>query len=69
MLSNEKFKSHKIPYVLQYYVPNKETSPEEYAYHMLFMYYPFRDEKEVLSGIAAIHSAKVAEPGVTEILK
>ena len=35
---------------------------------MLFMFYPFRDEKEVLSGTAAIHSAKVAEPGVTEML-
>ena len=45
--SNEKLKCRKIPYVLQYYVPNKETSPEEYAHHMFFMYYPLRDEKEL----------------------
>ena len=37
LLSNEKLKCHKIPYVFQYYVPNKATSPEEYAHHMLFM--------------------------------
>ena len=45
LLSNEKLRCRKIPYVFQYYVPNKETSPEEYAHHMLFLYYPFRDEK------------------------
>ena len=50
LLSNEKMKCRKTPYVLQYYVPNKETKPWEYAHHMLFMYYPFRDEKELLSG-------------------
>ena len=46
LLSNEKMKCRKTPYVLQYYVPNKETKPEEYVHHMLFMHYPFRDEKE-----------------------
>ena len=29
LLSNENLKCRKIPYVLQYYVPNKEASPEE----------------------------------------
>ena len=45
LLSNKKIKYRKTPCVLQYYVPNKETKPEKYAHHMLFMYYPFRDEK------------------------
>ena len=45
LLSNEKMKCYKTPYVLQHYVPNKETRPEEYPHHMLFMYYSFRDEK------------------------
>ena len=43
LLSNEKMKCCKTPYVLQYYIPNKEFKPEEYPHHMLFMYYPFRD--------------------------
>ena len=45
LLSNEKMKCYKTSYVLQYYVPNKETKLEEYLHHMLFMYYTFRDEK------------------------
>ena len=36
MSSNEKLKCCKIPYV-----------PDEYAHHMLFIYFPFRDENEL----------------------
>ena len=39
MLSNEKLKSRKVPYVLKYHVPNKHTHPEEYVHHMLFRYF------------------------------
>ena len=46
LLSNEKLECREMPYLLQYYAPNKETSPEEYVHHMLFMYYPFRDERD-----------------------
>ena len=45
LLSNEKMKYRKLPYVLQYYVHNKETKPEEYSHHMLFIYSLFRDKK------------------------
>ena len=44
LLSNEIMKYRKLPYVLQYY-DSKETKPEEYSHHMLFMYSPFRDKK------------------------
>ena len=50
MVSNEKMKCCKTSYVLHSYVPNNEAKPEEYAHHMLFMCYPFRDEKELLGG-------------------
>ena len=68
LLSNEKMKCRKTPYVLQYYVPNKETKPEEYAHHMLFMYYPFRDEKELLSGNPPTYASKLSEPGVIDLV-
>ena len=29
-------KCRKTPYVLQYYVPNKEAKPKQYAYHISF---------------------------------
>ena len=47
MSTNERLKCCKVPYVLKYHVPNKHTQLEEYAYHMLFMYFPFRDENEL----------------------
>ena len=61
-------KCRKTPYVLQYYVPNKETKPEEYAHHMLFSYYLFRDEKELLSGNPPTYASKLSEPGVTDLV-
>ena len=55
-------KCRKTLYVLQYYVPNKETKPEEYAYHILFKYYIFRDEKELLNDNLATYASKLSEP-------
>ena len=40
-------KCRKVPYVLKYPVPNQDTHPEEHAYHVLFMYFPFRNENEL----------------------
>ena len=68
LLSNEKIKCRKTPYVLQYYVPNKETKPEEYAHHMLFMYYLFRDEKEQLSGDPPTNASKLSDSGVIDLV-
>ena len=61
-------KSRNTPYFLQQHVPNKETRPEEYAHHMLFMYYPFRDEKELLSGNPPTYAMKLSEPGVIDLV-
>ena len=47
MSSNEKLKCHKVPYVPKSHVPNKHIHPEEYAHHMLFMYFSFKDENEL----------------------
>ena len=47
MSANEKLKCRKAPYVLKYRVPNHHTHPEEYTHHLLFMYFPFRNENEL----------------------
>ena len=57
-----------MPYVLHYYVSNKKSKPEEYAHHILFMYYPFRDEKEILSGNPPTCASKLSEPGVIDLV-
>ena len=47
MSANEKLKCRKVPSVLKYHVSNQHTHPEEYAHHLLFMYFPFRNENEL----------------------
>ena len=44
--NNEKLKCRKVRAILRYHVPNQNKRPEEYAHHLLFMYYPFRNEEE-----------------------
>ena len=66
MSSNEKLKCRKVPYVLKYYVPNKHTKPEEYAHHILFMYYPFRDENDLKSNNSYVE--KLNQPNVLEVI-
>ena len=66
MSSNKKLKCCKVPYVLKYYVPNKQTKPEEYAHHILFMYYPFRDENDLKSNNS--YAEKLNQPNVLEVI-
>ena len=56
-------KCRKTPYVLQYYVPNKEIKSEEYAHHMLFMYYSFKDEKDYSVAILPRMQVNFQNPG------
>ena len=35
---------------------------------MLFMYYPFKDEKELLSGNTPTYASKLSEPWVTDLV-
>ena len=44
---NEKLKYRKVRAILRYHVPNQNKRPEEYAHHLLFMYYPFRKEEDL----------------------
>ena len=66
-LLSSKEKCHKITFVLQFPVPNKVTQPEEYAHHLLFMYYPVRDEK-LKSDNPATYCNKFIDPGVIDII-
>ena len=52
---------------MQFYVPNQQTQPEEYAHHMLFMYYPFRNENDLKSGNPPTYINKLRESNVIRI--
>ena len=37
-------------------------------HHMVFIYYPFKDEKELLSGNPPTYVSKFSEPGAIEVV-
>lgn len=54
MSSKEKLKCRRVKSVLRYHVPNRHKKPEEYAHHMLFMFFPFRDESTLVQILVVI---------------
>ena len=46
MSSKDKQQCRKVSFVLRYHVPSKKY-PEKYSYHLLHLFYPFRDEMEL----------------------
>lgn len=52
--------------VLRYYKPNKNLYPEQYAHHMLMLFFPFKKEEELLSD--SRYSTKLADPSVLAIV-
>ena len=65
--ANEKLKCRKVPYVLNFHVPNQHTHPEEYAHHLLFMYFPFRKETELKLNNS--YAERLNSSNVLEIIK
>ena len=51
-----------------FYVSNKEIKPAEYAHHFLFMYSPFRDEKERLRNNPPTYAGKLLQPGAIDLV-
>ncbi|XP_066935952.1 uncharacterized protein [Clytia hemisphaerica] len=67
LMSNkkERLKLRKTKSVLRYHVPSKEKKPEHYAHHLLFMFFPFRNENE-LKGQSGTYTEKLLLPEVLE---
>ena len=61
--SGERLHYCKVELVLRYHVPNKFKDPEDYARHLLLMFYPFRDESELKVGQPSSYCSKLSEPG------
>ena len=41
---------------------------EKFAHHVLLLFYPFRDEKELLSGLPPLYQNKLQEQGVQDVV-
>ena len=68
MNSKEKLKCRQVKAVLRYYVPNRYKYPEKYAHHLLFLFYPFRNEENLKSDNSGTFSEKLQEPGIIDIV-
>jgi len=68
MSSSEKLQCRNVPFVLRYYEPNRITKPEDYAHHPLFLFYPFRDEADLLVDTSQSYVEKLTEPGVIDLI-
>ena len=51
MISGETMQFCKLRRIFQYYEPSKLLSPEKYPHHVLLLFYPFRYQRELLSGL------------------
>ena len=58
----------KVRRVLIYRVPSKDRYPEKIAHHLLFMFYPFRKEDELLTGNPPTYQNTLAYPSVLNAL-
>ena len=54
--------------ILQYHVPNKLLSPEKYAHVVMLLFFPFRDEKQLLSGCPSFYQNKLQEQGLQDLV-
>ena len=54
--------------ILWCHVPNKLSSPEIFAHHVLLLYYPFRDEKDLLSDFLPMYQNKLQEEQVHDVI-
>ena len=47
---------------------DKHNYPEQYAHHLLFLFYPFRDESDLLSEYDGTYTSKLIEQHVLEVV-
>ena len=67
--SKDKLKCRKVKAVLRYYEPSAHISVEQYAHHLLFKFYPFRNKEHLKSPpFSGTYFKKFQESVVTEIV-
>ena len=61
-------KCRKVKAVLRYHTPNKRKEPESYFQHLLMLYYPWRDENNLMASDQT-YTSKFYEPYVQTIVE
>ena len=68
MNGKEIMKCRKVKAVIRYHTPNKTKEPEQYFHHLLMLYYPWRQETELL-GNEQTYMSKFYEPEVQAVVE
>ena len=68
MNSKEVMKCRKVKAVVRYHTPNKKKEPEKYFHHLLMLYFPWRNEEELL-GQDQTYISMFYEPNVQTIVQ
>ena len=68
MNTSETMKCRKVKAVMRYHTPSKTKQPELFFHHLLMLYYPGRDESNLL-GSDHTYVSKFSEPGVQDIVE
>ena len=68
MISREAMLCCKVRRTLRYHASNKRLSSEKFNYSLFLLLYPFRDEKEPLSGFPPMYQNKLQEQGVQDVV-
>ncbi len=65
---NERMKCRKVKAVLRYHTPNKRKEPELYFHHLLVLYYPWRNENNLIASDQT-YASKFYEADVQKIVE
>ena len=68
MNTKEKMKCRKVKAVIRYHTPNKTKEPERYFHHLLMLYYPWRNESELMAADQS-YTSKFYEPNVQDVVE
>ena len=68
MSSKEKMKCRRIRKVVRYHTPNPVTHAEAYAHHLLMLFFPFRNESDLISEVDNSYTSKLNEPDILSIV-
>ena len=58
----------KVRRILRYHMSNKLLSPEKSAHHVMLLFFPFRDEKQLLSSCTPLYQNKLPEQWVQDVV-
>ena len=68
LINTNEYMKCKVKAVLRYHTPNKIKEPESYFHHLLMLYYPWRDESNLIASDQT-YTSKFYEPDVQAIVE